>query len=263
MEKIIINDILPSILSIHKRIWGFPYNNILQILSLLRIILYGVSSEEKEMENKQKRILMSIFGVVVCGISVGFFKRASFGMDPFQSLMSGLDAMLPISFGTLYVIANLCLLLFALVNDRHYIGLATCINLFLLGYVVDFTHQFLLQTFPDLQIGGRVVFLAVGIVILCISSSFYFVADLGVSPYDAVALILANKWKVAKFRYCRIACDLICVVAGCALYLASGQKASGLIAVVGVGTIITAFFMGPLIEFFNTHLARPFLYGRQ
>ena len=27
----------------------------------------------------------------------------------------------------------------------------------------------------------------------------------------------------------------------------------------GIGTIITAFFMGPLIEFFNVHVARPIL----
>ena len=29
--------------------------------------------------------------------------------------------------------------------------------------------------------------------------------------------------------------------------------------IVGVGTIITAFFMGPLIEFFNVKVARPML----
>jgi uncharacterized membrane protein YczE len=34
-------------------------------------------------------------------------------------------------------------------------------------------------------------------------------------------------------------------------------------AIVGVGTVITAFFMGPLIDFFNVHVARPFLYGKQ
>lgn len=30
-------------------------------------------------------------------------------------------------------------------------------------------------------------------------------------------------------------------------------------ASVGVGTIVTAFFMGPLIEFFNEKIARPIL----
>ena len=29
--------------------------------------------------------------------------------------------------------------------------------------------------------------------------------------------------------------------------------------IVGIGTIVTAFFMGPLIEFFNEKLARPIL----
>lgn len=38
--------------------------------------------------------------------------------------MSGLDALVPISFGTLYVIVNLCLLLFSLINDRSRIGIA-------------------------------------------------------------------------------------------------------------------------------------------
>ena len=38
-----------------------------------------------------------------------------------------------------------------------------------------------------------------------------------------------------------------------------GEKFS--ITIAGVGTIITAFFMGPLIEFFNVHCARPVLNG--
>ena len=36
-------------------------------------------------------------------------------------------------------------------------------------------------------------------------------------------------------------------------------NAQAIITIAGVGTIITAFFMGPLIEFFNVHCARPIL----
>ena len=91
-----------------------------------------------------KRIFMCVAGVMICGISVGFFKVAALGVDPFQSFMSGLDALIPIEFGTLYVIANICLLLFSLIADRHYIGLATIINLTLLGYVAQYTLELLL-----------------------------------------------------------------------------------------------------------------------
>ena len=46
----------------------------------------------------------------------------------------------------------------------------------------------------------------------------------------------------------------LCRLAGFTLAQITGQ--------VGVGTIITAFFMGPLIEFFNRKVARPFLNGK-
>ncbi len=211
------------------------------------------------MEKRNKRILMSVLGVVICGISVGFFKRGAFGVDPFQAFMSGLDAAVPISFGTLYVIANICLLMFSLIADRSKIGIATLVNLFLVGYIADFSHQFLLGRFPDLGIAGRAVMLAIGIVVMCLASAFYFTADLGVSTYDAIALVISEKWEKAQFKFVRIACDLTCVIIGVALYLGTGQPLSGIGQVVGVGTIITAFFMGPLIDFFNVHVARPFL----
>jgi uncharacterized membrane protein YczE len=206
-----------------------------------------------------KRILMSVFGVVICGISVGFFKRATFGVDPFQSFISGLCAVLPISYGTLYVLANVCLLLFALINDRRKIGIATLVNLFLLGYIADFSHQFLNTYIPEAGVGVRLILLLIGIVVMCLASAFYFTADLGVSTYDAVSLIISEKWNPLPFRYCRIISDLVCVILGVVLYIMSGQELSGLTGMIGIGTIITAFFMGPLIDFFNVHVAQPFL----
>ncbi len=208
-----------------------------------------------------RRVGMCVFGVLLGGIAVGFFKMAAFGVDPFQTLMGGINIVFPISFGTLYIIVNAVLLLFSFFADRHYIGIATFINLFLLGYVVEFSHMALLSVFPDLGMIARVMFMIVGIVLLCLGSAFYFVADLGVSTYDAVSLIIANTWKLIQFKYCRIICDLICVAIGTVLFLVKGTTMAELFAVVGVGTIITAFFMGPLIDVFIRRLAQPFLNG--
>ena len=206
-----------------------------------------------------KRICMSVIGVLVAGVSVGLFKRAELGVDPFQSLMSGLDAAIPISFGTLYVFANAVLILFALIMDYRKIGLATILNMTLFGYIAQYSHAFLNRVLPDAGLPVRFGLLAAGIVIMCIASAFYFTADLGVSTYDSISLILSEKQSRVPFRILRIASDLICVAAGTALCLASGFTWQQVGASVGVGTILTAFFMGPLIEFFNVHLARPFL----
>ena len=208
---------------------------------------------------KTRRILMSILGVVICGVSVGIFKTAALGIDPFQTFMSGVDKVIPISFGTLYVITNVVLLTFSLVVDRHNIGLATFINLFLLGYIVEWSYAFFQGLFPDPTMIGRIVLLAVGVVVICFSSALYMTADLGVSTYDAVAIVMAGKWKVAKFKYCRIMTDLVCVLTGCGLFLLGGGALKDVPTIAGVGTIITAFFMGPLIEVFNVTVARPML----
>lgn len=208
---------------------------------------------------KLRRILMSLCGVIICAVSVGIFKIAALGVDPFQSLMSGLDKLIPISFGTLYVIVNVLLLSFSLLMDRSKIGLATFINLFLLGYITEYTYNFLQTVIAAPSMLVRVVCLLVGIVIICFGSALYMTADLGVSTYDAIAIALAGKWKLAPFKYCRIATDLVCVISGCGLFLLAGGTLGAIPTIAGAGTIITAFFMGPLIELFNEKIARPLL----
>lgn len=208
---------------------------------------------------KAKRVFMSLIGVIITAVSVGAFKFAAFGVDPFQSFMSGIDALIPISFGTLYVIVNAVLLLFALIFDRHYIGIATFINLFLLGYIVEFSQNVLQDLFPAPALFVRILSFALGFVFLCLGSSLYMTADMGVSTYDAIALVCVHKWKLGKFKFIRIATDLVCIALGIGMFLLSGGAASQITTFVGVGTIVTAFCMGPLIDLFNRKIALPML----
>ena len=197
---------------------------------------------------------MSVLGVAICGFSVGMFRTAELGVDPFQSFMSGMEAVVPISFGTLYLIVNAALLLFSLIFDRRQIGLATIINLTLLGYVVEFSERLLRSLLPALTLPGRLLLLAAALVLLCFSSALYFNADLGVSTYDAVSRVAAKRQKKLPFRWCRIISDLICMLIGVLLMRCAGRSWAEVTAFVGPATIITAFFMGPLISFFCRRL---------
>ena len=206
---------------------------------------------------KKKRIFMSVIGVILCAISVAFFKHAAFGMDSFQVFVNGMVELVPISYGTLYVIINVVLLLFALIFDKHYIGLATLVNLVFLGYIAEFSLYLLEMLLPNPGIVVRIICLAIGIPMMCLASALYYTADMGVSTYDAIALIMANTWKLAKFRYCRIGVELCAVIIGAALYYFGKDSFSGIGVLIGVGTIITAFCMGPLIEVFIKTIAEP------
>ena len=202
----------------------------------------------------RRRIVMALAGMIITGISIGFFKRAFFGVDPFQCFCNGLALVIPIDFGTLYMLINAVLLAVVLVLDKHYIGISTFVNLFLLGYIIEFSEHTLARLFGDVSLPVRIVFCLVGIVMTCVSAALYYTADLGVSTYDAIPLHIADKkvrvfGRVVPFRAARIFCDLICVLVGFALGFAPG-----------IGTLITAFFMGPLIAFFRRTVSEPLLH---
>lgn len=207
----------------------------------------------KKPEYFEKRLFMTISGVLLCALAVGFFKCSSFGVDPFQCFAQGSYGRFfsGMTYGTYYVILNAALLIIDLFLDRHYIGLATFINLFLTGYVVDFSVWAISSVAPSPSLPLRVVFLLIAVVVMCFSSALYMTSDLGVSTYDAIPIVISNRQDKVPFKFCRIFCDLICVSVG---------TLCGLMP--GVGTLITAFFMGPLVDYFNRTVAEPFLYGK-
>jgi len=203
------------------------------------------------MKEMTKRVLMTIGGVSVSGFSVGMFDYSDFGMDPFQVLSHGIAVHFPtIGFGTLYMIINLIMLVAIFFIDKKKIGIGTFINIFLLGYVVELSSTVFKAILPADVLWLRILMFVIGILVLCVGSSLYFVGDLGVSTYDAVALVLAERTPV-KFQYLRIGTDIICTVTGVLL----GVKA-------GVGTVVLALGMGPIIAFFKHVLAMPLRYGR-
>ncbi|WP_411681547.1 YczE/YyaS/YitT family protein [Clostridium thailandense] len=202
------------------------------------------------MSEKFRRVIMTIFGVLITGFSVGMFNFSAFGMDPFQVFAHGIWGHIPLGYGIFYSILNFIMLIFIFIIDRHKIGLGTFINIFLLGYDVQFSSWLFKTLIPSPTFGLKIIFLIIGIIVMCFGCSLYFTGDLGVSTYDAVALILSEK-KVARFQFCRIGSDFICTILGYSLG-----------ATAGIGTIVTAFFMGPIITVFNSKVSIPFRYGK-
>lgn len=190
---------------------------------------------------------MTVVGVFLAGISVGMFDFSTFGMDPFQVFTHGLWYMTGIKFGTFYMLLNFVLFIMICICDRKKIGLGTILNVFTVGYIVEFSSYLWRNIFPTPDIFQRSIFLMMAVVIMCLGSSLYFTADLGVSTYDAIALILSEKLR-RQFKYCRLGSDVFSSIIG---WICGAQ--------VGLGTIITALCMGPLISFFNDKISVPLL----
>lgn len=84
----------------------------------------------------------------------------------------------------------------------------------------------------------RVVMLAAGCVILAFGMTIVIKSDAGTGPNDLVALVISEKSGI-KFSIVRVATDFTFVLLG---FFLGG--------VFGVGTIICAFLVGPVADFF-------------
>lgn len=195
-----------------------------------------------------KKRIMAISGTTLCGCSVGILQDSSLGLDPFSCFVTGIANIFGSSYGTFYLIVTSILLLVVIFLKRSYLGYTTLANLLLTGIIADYTLAFLNGFVKAPTYLIRIILLLSGLGLMCLAASLYFTAALGVSAYDAIALIFADKYRSLPFKYHRVITDGFCVTIG----LIFG-------ATVGIGTLITAFFMGPMIQWFNNHIFEPLL----
>lgn len=90
-----------------------------------------------------KRIIMAFLGVTLCGFCVGMLQKANLGVDPFTCFVTGIANIFSSTYSTFYLILTGTLLLLVLILRRHYIGIATIINLLFTGIAADAMHAIL------------------------------------------------------------------------------------------------------------------------
>ena len=198
-----------------------------------------------------KRLGMMCFGVFCMGLAVTIYNKTQFGTDPFTCMVLGVSSHLPVSFGVTQLSVNILIILAAFRFSRHLIGIGTLINMTCVGFIADFTTFLYDKFLPDPETLPVRAAMFVAIVVLhSFGGSTFFTAALGVGAYDVAGFVLNERTKI-NYRWCRMGTDVFCTVVGFLLG-----------STIGIGTVVTAFFMGPIIQFFTDTVSLPFLYGR-
>lgn len=203
-------------------------------------------------KNLLKRMVMMALGNLVLGFGAGMLRAADYGVDPYQCFVLGLDRLFSLGYGTTFVLVNGVFLVLMFFLARKMLNLGTLVNMFFLGYIIDYSYSFILSFDSNPSTLVRVIYFVVSILLLTIASAFIYTADYGVSTYDWIALRASEVQKKLPFKWCRVATDLVCVAVGLIFSIRPG-----------IGTIITAFCLGPFVAFFRSHLSEPFLYGKR
>lgn len=204
------------------------------------------------MRNKTKetviRSLFALAGVAILAFGAATLRVGKVGLDPYTAANIGISETLHLSLGVYQLGVNIVILIFVFIFGRKYIGIGTIINMVLTGFFIDFFTWIYSDLFSiKLTLISQAVLLILGVVIFTFGASFYMSAKLGNAPYDAVAPIIVDRTK-SKYRLIRVIQDISFVVLA---FVLGGP--------VGVGTVINAFFTGPLIEFWNKKVCEPMI----
>lgn len=191
------------------------------------------------------RVVLLLIGLWIAHLGVTLFLQTNLGSDPFNVFVQGLFRAIPwpewagMTHGRVHLLVSLLIMVVLLVVDRSYVGIGTVLCMALGGPIIDvytlWLSPFLNETLP---LAVRVPMLAVGCVILAFGMTIVIRSQAGTGPNDLVAVVLSDK-SGKPFGPVRIGVDLTFALVGFALG-----------GVVGVGTIICAFLVGPAAQLF-------------
>ena len=205
-----------------------------------------------------KRTVMMLLGILFISVCVGCYRLSGFGVDAFTCMNLGISGFIEMTFGTWQLIMNIFILIIVFFTVRKCIGAGTIVNMICVGYGADFICWAVRDVLHiNMTLPLRIGALLLGCVFAGLGVAFYMVAEMGIAPYDSVALIIEKvPRKKIQFQYARVLSDVTCVVIGVVFCLAGKDD---LFMIVGIGTVINAFFNGPLIQFFRKHVSEPLL----
>jgi len=169
---------------------------------------------------------------VLFGLGLALMVVADLGLAPWEVLHQGISRQTGIPIGTVGILTGIIVLVLW-IPLRERIGLGTVANVIVIGIVIDLTLLLLPARIDDLTL--RWAALAGGLLLVGAGSGFYIGAGLGPGPRDGLMTGLARRGH--SIRVVRGGIEISVLAAG---WLLGGT--------VGIGTVIFAFGIGPLVQ---------------
>ncbi|WP_046227303.1 YczE/YyaS/YitT family protein [Paenibacillus dauci] len=200
-----------------------------------------------------KRLIIMLVGNIFLGMGISIFKLSGLGNDPFSGMVMALADTSGIAYARFLILLNLSLFVVQLMAGRRFIGMGTIVNAVFLGYFVTFFYNIWLDVLGEPQLlWQRVITVAIGVVVCSFGVSLYQTSNVGIAPYDCLSLLMRDRFPRVSYFWHRMFtdafCALICFIFG---------------GIIGLGTLVSMFGLGPIIHFFNVHVAEKLLGERR
>lgn len=174
-------------------------------------------------------------GFAIYGLAIALIIQAGLGTGPWAVLAVALSDLSGTTPGTMIIVTGLMVLAAALAMKEQ-VGWGTLGNIVFIGPWTDLFLFFI----PDLvgNLWFQVLGLLVAIILSGIATAVYISVDAGAGPRDSLMLAV-SRVTGRSVQLSRGVIEVLVVVVG---WILDGP--------VGIGTLLFALFIGPLVQFF-------------
>ena len=176
-----------------------------------------------------------ILGLMVLAFGISLTIKGKFlGIGPWDVFHYGLFTKFGFTIGTWSIISGLLLLFISSVFNKAWPQIGSFLNMMLLGVFIDLFNWML----PSIDnLAGATIAFIIGVGLMGYGIGLYVSADLGAGPRDSFMLLIVEKmgWSIPLVRN---GIEVIVFLVG---WMLGGP--------VGVGTVLIAFGLGPILGY--------------
>ena len=193
--------------------------------------VYWSSERPLNFKPKISSLFFLCFGLSLFGLGEGLLIVSSTGASPWSVLAQGISLHIDLSIGTItFLISFAVLFLWIFLKQKP--GIGTILNALIIALMIDLSIKFIPA--PDSFI-FRLILASFAVLSVGIGSGIYLVANLGPGPRDGLMTGLQKK---TNFPIAAVRAFLEITVVSIGWYLGG---------IVGVGTLLFAFGVGPAV----------------
>jgi uncharacterized membrane protein YczE len=181
-----------------------------------------------------RRLPGLLAGLVAFGLGIALMAQAGLGLGPWEAFHQGIAAHTGLQLGTVSILLGIpILLLWWPLGERP--GVGTLLNVALIGTSTNLGIAVIpLAT----GVAGQLAMMLAGVIVIGLGSGLYLAADLGPGPRDGLMTGVHHRfgWSI---RRARTLIEIVVLLAGW-----------GLGGTIGLGTVVFALGIGPIVQFF-------------
>lgn len=186
------------------------------------------------MGQRMDRLLRLLLGLFLYALGIVLTMKANLGFAPWEVFHAGLGKAVGMTIGNISILTGL-LIVMAVFALGEKLGLGTLLNMVLIGAFMDQLLRFWFMA-PATHWWTGLLLLLAGLSVIALASYFYIGSGFGAGPRDSLMVALTRKTGLAV-GLCRGSIEVAAVITG---WFMGGM--------VGVGTVISAFAIGPIVQ---------------